>query len=104
MKKIVVGCTLGLALISGGVMAAGDANVGKRKAVICANCHGPNGITVINDYPNLKGQNELYLIQALKSYRAKERNRGLGMAMTLSAMMLSDQDIKDLAAYYSSLK
>ncbi|GAL12640.1 cytochrome c553 [Vibrio astriarenae] len=63
-----------------------------------------DGIATIPGYPNLKGQNEQYLISSVKAYKNKERQGGLAAVMQAQASMLSDQDIADLAAYYASLK
>lgn len=104
MNKITTGITLALALISGSAMAAGDPVAGKSKSVICGACHGADGIAAIDGYPNLKGQNAAYIQSSLKAYRTKQRNGGLAVVMQAQAMLLSDQDIENLAAYYSSLK
>jgi cytochrome c553 len=104
MKKVMVGVVAGLAMMSMNVMAAGDAEAGKAKAAICAACHGADGIATIPGYPNLKGQNEQYLISSVKAYKNKERQGGLAAVMQAQAAMLSDQDIANLAAYYAHLK
>ncbi|EEY44703.1 cytochrome c553 [Vibrio mimicus VM223] len=89
--------------MSGSVLA-GDVAAGQAKAAVCAACHGMDGVAVIPGYPNLKGQNEQYIISSVKAYKNKERNGGLAAVMQAQAMMLSDDDIANLAAYYSSLK
>jgi cytochrome c553 len=86
-----------------GAMAAGDAEAGKAKAAVCAACHGKNGIAAIPGYPNLAGQNEQYLVSALNAYKNKQRNGGQAAIMQGQAAGLSDEDIANLAAYYSSL-
>lgn len=103
MKKIAIGLMLGLGLLSSNVMA-GDIAAGKTKAAICAACHGPDGVAMIPGYPNLKGQNEQYLVSSLNAYKAKQRNGGLAVVMQAQASMLNDADIANLAAYYASLK
>lgn len=104
MKKIAIGLVLGMGLLSGQALAAGDAAAGQAKAAVCAACHGADGIAVIPGYPNLKGQNEQYLVSAIKAYKNKERNGGLAVVMQAQAAALSDADVANLAAYYSSLK
>ncbi|NOH98479.1 cytochrome c [Vibrio sp. 99-70-13A1] len=104
MKKITLGLVLGLGLLSGNALAAGDVAAGQAKAAICAACHGADGIAVIPGYPNLKGQNEQYLVSSMNAYKAKQRNGGLAVVMQAQASMLNDADIANLAAYYSSLK
>ncbi|MEL6115454.1 cytochrome c [Photobacterium sp. SP02] len=103
MKKAMT-LTLTAALFSLPVMAAGDAEAGKGKAAICAACHGADGKAVIPGYPNLGGQNEQYLVNALKAYKNKERNGGNAILMQPQAAMLSDTDIDNLAAYFSQMK
>ncbi len=84
--------------------AAGDVAAGKAKAALCASCHGANGIAVAGMYPNLAGQNEAYLVSALNAYRDKQRNGGMAAIMQMQAANLSDTDIDNIAAYFSSLK
>ncbi|MDE1314612.1 cytochrome c [Vibrio aestuarianus] len=103
MKKIAMGVVIGLGLLTGNAIA-GDAAAGQAKAAVCAACHGADGIAVIPGYPNLKGQNEQYLISSVKAYKNKERTGGLAMVMQAQASMLSEADIENLAAYYASLK
>ncbi|EGQ7757001.1 cytochrome c [Vibrio vulnificus] len=104
MKKVAMGLALGLGLMSGSALAAGDVAAGQAKAAVCAACHGVNGMATIPGYPNLKGQNEQYLVSAIKAYKNKERNGGLAVVMQAQAAMLNDADIANLAAYYASLK
>lgn len=104
MKKIVIGLAIGMGLMSAQSFAAGDVAAGQAKAAVCAACHGADGIAVIPGYPNLKGQNEQYLISSINAYKNKERNGGLAAVMQAQASMLSEADIANLAAYYASLK
>lgn len=104
MKKLAIGMVLGMSLFAGQTLAAGDAAAGQAKAAVCAACHGADGIAVIPGYPNLKGQNEQYIVSSIKAYKNKERNGGLAVVMRAQAAMLNDADIANLAAYYSSLK
>lgn len=80
---------------------AGDVEAGKMKAAICGSCHGQNGISFSPDFPNLAGQKAGYLEKAINYYRSGERKNAM---MNSIAVSLSDDDIKNLAAYYSSLK
>ena len=104
MKKMMVGAVVALGMLSGQVLAAGDVAAGQAKAAVCAACHGADGIAVIPGYPNLKGQNEQYLVTSINAYKNKERNGGLAAVMQAQAAMLSDADVANLAAYYASLK
>ncbi|GAB6264193.1 c-type cytochrome [Photobacterium sp. CCB-ST2H9] len=103
MKKALT-LTLIATFFSLPAMAAGDAEAGKAKAAICAACHGANGIAVIPGYPNLKGQNAQYIVNALKAYKNKDRNGGNAMVMQPQAAMLSDTDMENVAAYFSQMK
>jgi len=84
--------------------AAGDAAAGKAKSMMCAGCHGSDGTAIAPMYPNLKGQNAAYIESSLKAFKNKTRKGGMAAMMYGMAAPLSDADIKNLAAYYSSLK
>lgn len=89
---------LGLAMPA---FAAGDVEAGKQKSLPCAACHGADGNADVDpQYPRLAGQYADYLAQSLHEYRSGERKDPI---MAGFASTLSDQDIEDLAAYYSSL-
>ena len=102
MKKVL---TLALlATVMSAPALAGDPAAGKAKAAICAACHGVDGIAVIPGYPNLKGQNEQYLVNSLKAYKNKERTGGMAMLMQPQASMLNDTDIANVAAYIAQMR
>lgn len=82
---------------------AGDAAAGKAKSGVCSACHGAAGKAAVPSYPNLAGQNKAYLVSALKAYKNKDRNGGMAAIMQGQAAALSDQDMENLAEYYSSL-
>jgi cytochrome c553 len=105
MKTVVITLLAMTSLtVSQASLAAGDAAAGKAKAAVCASCHGADGKALLPAYPNLAGQNEEYLVSALKAYRSKERQGGNAALMHAMAANLSDDDIANLAAYYASLK
>jgi cytochrome c553 len=101
MKTVIVAVLA--ASLSAGVMAAGDAAAGKAKAAACAGCHGQNGKALVPNYPSLAGQNAAYIEGALKAYKTQERKGYQAAIMYGMAAALSDQDMANLAAYYSSL-
>lgn len=103
MNKLVTGIVAATIMFSGSVLA-GDPEAGKAKSMICGACHGVEGISAIDGYPNLAGQNEKYIISSIKAYKSKERNGGNAAIMQPQAAILSDQDIENLAAYYSQMK
>ena len=80
--------------------AAGDAAAGKKKAGMCATCHGMDGLSKLAEAPNLAGQNVIYLVKSLSDYKAGTRKNEV---MAVVATPLSAEDIADLAAYYSSI-
>lgn len=102
MKRLVTIAALLLA-VSGTALAAGDAKAGATKIEVCTACHGEHGKSVAPMYPNLAGQNALYLEHALKAYRDGQRKGGAADIMAPQALHLSDGDIADIAAYYSQL-
>lgn len=77
-----------------------DAVAGKAKAQTCFACHGENGIGISPDIPNLAAQPALSITYQLIQFRGQQRKGG---GMEALAMPLSDQDMRDIAAYYSSL-
>lgn len=86
-------------MLSQPILAA-DVAAGKAKSAVCAACHGNNGISMIPMYPNLAGQKEQYLVLQMKAFRDGERKN---MVMAPMAAGLSDADIANLSAYYTSL-
>ncbi|MGD9423739.1 c-type cytochrome [Pantoea sp. NSTU24] len=86
------------------VWAAGDAQRGTEKAGSCIACHGATGKAAAPIYPNLAGQNAAYLELALQAYKKGERSGGQAEVMKAFVTGLSDSDMADLAAYYSSLQ
>ncbi len=81
--------------------AAGNADAGATKAAICGACHGPAGISINPLWPNLAGQQEMYLVKQIKAFRDGAREEP---TMKPFVMSLSDQDAEDLAAHFSGLK
>ena len=77
-----------------------DATAGKLKAQTCFACHGENGISISSDIPNLAAQPPLSITYQLIQFRGQQRKGG---AMEALAASLSDQDMRDIAAYYSAL-
>ena len=90
----------GLALAAPHAHAA-DALAGKKKASVCAVCHGLDGIAKNPDAPNLAGDNANYIMKQLHAFQSGARQHE---QMTIIAKGLSEDDIANLAAWYSSLK
>ena len=93
-------CTvLILASLTRPAQASGSAEAGKAKAATCAACHGEDGLGTSAEFPILAGQYVSYLEQALTQYRDGSRKNAI---MSGFSAGLSDQDIKDLAAFYAT--
>ena len=81
--------------------ADGDPVAGRKKAIQCQACHGMDGIAKIPEASNLAGQTSIYLVSSLHAYKSGERKNDM---MSTIAPTLSDGDIDNLAAYYSSIE
>lgn len=80
---------------------AQDAALGRQKATACAVCHGPLGISVTPDAPNLAGQPALYVAAQLRAYRGGTRKHEV---MAVLAKTLTDDEISHLAAWFASIR
>ena len=100
MKKIaIISAAL---LLSAPVMAAGDREAGKKIVEgQCVTCHGMNGVSQNPGWPILAGQYENYIVHALQGYKSGERKNAI---MAGFAGGLSEEDMKNVAAWYSSQK
>lgn len=94
-----------LSLMSAASLAVeGDPVLGQQKAYTCQFCHGETGYTPKTDYPHINGQNAGYLYNAMQAYQLGERAGAMGKMMRQQMSVLSDQDMKDIAAFYASQK
>lgn len=82
----------------------GDAAAGAKKAAVCFACHGANGVSVAPTFPRLAGQRPEFLYHRLVSFkRADPKDPYYSVSpMTPNVAHLSDTDMRDLAAYFSS--
>lgn len=78
---------------------AGDPRAGAQKMEACIACHGEQGVGEFDEYPILAGQHESYLYHTLRAYQTGERDNAI---MASQVAPLSDQDMRDLAAYYAA--
>ncbi len=103
IKKLALGLLGAIAVgaIASTAHAIGDPAAGKQKIGTCMACHGANGKATAPIYPNLGGQNQQYLASALKAYKSGDRNNPIMKPMVAP---LSNADIENIAAYYSSQK
>jgi cytochrome c553 len=98
MTKIFSALACAVAVAAAPALAA-DYEAGKQKAAVCTACHGEGGTKpVMPQTPILAGQYPDYLVHALEAYRKGTRQNPL---MSPMAQPLTDEDIHNLAAYFS---
>ncbi len=95
--------TLACAFLASPAAAQGNAERGAKLAYTCQGCHGIEGYR--NAYPSyrvpkLGGQKAAYLVAALQGYRDGTRKHP---TMQAQASSMSDEEMQDLAAYFSSI-
>jgi cytochrome c553 len=78
----------------------GNSEAATGKNAVCGGCHGPDGNSLVPDFPSLAGQSATYLYLQLRAFQTGSRPSDI---MKPQVESLSDQDMKDLAAYYASL-
>lgn len=94
--------TLLLGLIGLNSAYASDIEDVKNKVrMMCANCHGYDGVAVLPGAANLSGQQEMYLKKQLKAYQTGERKNPM---MTVVAQSLTDEDINLISAWYANIE
>lgn len=94
----------GTAAAAAGIHRGGDPVRGRALSGECAACHDGDGRTRFSIYPRIAGQTYAYLLLSMREFRSKERHQAYAATlMWPSVAKLSDQDLRDLAAYYSNL-
>ena len=89
-----------LVVLAGSAAAqSGSPEAGEAKALTCTACHGPDGNSVTPIWPSLAGQHEKYTVRQMQAYQAGERTDA---GMQGIAATLSDEDIRDIAAYFAT--
>ena len=96
----ITGLALAATQVQADSLVDGSIEDGKAKSLTCTACHGPEGNSVSPMWPNIAGQNAPYLLAQLIAFKEGSRTDPL---MSAQAMMLSDQDMADLAVYFESL-
>lgn len=81
-------------------LIAGSADAGEARALTCTACHGAQGNSSIPTWPNIAGQNASYILAQLQAFKNGSRQDPM---MSSQAMMLSDDDMANLAVYFESL-
>ncbi len=77
----------------------GDATAGQAKSGTCAACHGIDGNSISSQYPKLAGQHERYIARQIELIKTNQRPSPVMMGF---AMTLSQQDMRDIGAYFAS--
>ena len=88
----------GLAFADG--LVDGDAQAGKDKSVTCGACHGADGNSVNPVWPSIAGQHSTYIVDQLQAFKTGTRSEPL---MLSQVMMLSDEDMRNLAVYFAGM-
>lgn len=102
MLSVVTAACLWLVLVAPVQAANGNVAAGKEKAVVCAGCHGADGNGGADpSWPKLAGQDASYIAKQLSDFKSGARKDPI---MTGMAAPLSATDVKNLAAYFASLK
>lgn len=86
--------------VSAESLVDGSAEAGKAKAITCGACHGPDGNSVNPVWPSIAGQHSTYILGQLQAFKSGTRTEPL---MLGQAMMLNDEDMRNLAVYFSEL-
>lgn len=108
--KVRLGIAVVLAVAAGWAAAeetasqpAPDAAKGKDKATVCAACHGADGNSQIPQNPVLAGQGYDYLYKQLRNFKGEPKQEARNNpVMTAMVAALTDEDMRNLAAYFSS--
>ena len=101
MNKLLVSLVLSLGVAGSAHALQGDATAGQGKVAVCSACHGADGNSMMANWPKLAGQGERYLIKQITDIKNGARTVP---EMTGLLDALSEQDIADIAAYFSSQK
>jgi cytochrome c553 len=100
MRIALAGAFFAAMIVCGPIASAADVAAGKDKAEICAGCHGDNGISQTENIPSLAGQLDQYIQWQLVYFRAGSRKNE---QMQPIVEQLSNDDIRNLGAYFASL-
>lgn len=104
VRSLVTAATLATVVVSASAQGvAGDVKAGQSKAEMCIGCHGipgyQNSFPEVHKVPKISGQSDKYIVSALTAYKKGDRRhptmRGIAGALT-------EQDMADLAAFYST--
>ncbi len=100
IKFVPLFALLALATAQADSLVAGSVDAGQAKALTCTACHGPEGNSSNGLWPNIAGQHASYIEAQLQAFKDGTRKDPL---MSSQALLLSDDDMADLAVYFESL-
>lgn len=99
----VVAATLFTSLICGAAIAGDGAKLFAEKT--CSACHGADGKKpLMPDYPKIAGQNVKYIEKQMADIKSGARSNGNSAAMKGVMVIVSDEEIKDIALFVSKMK
>jgi cytochrome c553 len=101
MIRFVLAAALAATIAAPASAANGDPAAGRKLAAQCQTCHGIDGLARVPIAPHLAGENFTYLQTQLRNYKSGRREHEI---MSIVAQTLSDEDIDNLAAWYSSIR
>lgn len=98
-----------LAAAMSAAMVGGQAQAADGKALYaektCSACHGKDANkALMPDYPKIAGQNEAYIVKQMTDIKSGARANGNSAAMKGVMVLVSEAEIKAIAAYVSKLK
>lgn len=102
MKPLLAGLAGLLVASAAPVQSAGDPQAGRIKSEPCLGCHGIagyNNVYPTYHVPKITGQSAEYLVSALQAYKSQLRDHA---TMQAQAASMSEQDMQDIAAFWST--
>jgi cytochrome c553 len=103
-KAWLTGAVMLLVAFPAAAQTKGEAGAGNQKSSMCVGCHNIPGYKTafpqVYSVPKLDGQHAAYIVNSLKAYKSGDRKHP---SMRAIAASLSDQDMADLAAFFSTL-
>ncbi|WP_315758709.1 MULTISPECIES: c-type cytochrome [unclassified Bradyrhizobium] len=101
MHQVMAAALMLMLMLAAPPADAADVEAGKAKAELCAGCHGENGISQTENIPSLAGQQDQFIQWQLVFFRAGTRKNE---AMKPIIDQLTNEDIRNLGAYFASLQ
>lgn len=99
LLSVLCGLALNSSVVAEGTVGQGTVEAGQAKSTTCVACHGVDGNSSNPQWPTIAGQHPQYIVKQLKAFKSGARQDPL---MSPMAAPLSEADINDLAAYFSS--